>query len=438
MFSSDRAIRDASSAANAKLDKHQVELASRRDVYERLAALRDGAAGASLDGVQRRLLGKMCEDYERQGVALPAEQAARLKAINQRLAEISVEFQKTLNEENQKLLFSEAELAGLSPEFVQNLPTEGEKRVVTLKYTELFPILKQCSVEATRRAVEEANSNKCPENVALMHEALTLKLEAARLLGFESESAFQLAILMAKTPANVNAFLTDLNERLSPLADKERQQLIELKKKAGGASDGKLYSHDWRYFQQQLAQLEHNVDEELIKQHFPLAHVKAEVLKLYEQLLDVKFTHIVAGTPNHRVFHPDVEQWAVTDASTGAELGTFFLDLHPREGKYGHACVMPLIPTYVTNNGTRNPQVGAMLANFSKPTKDKPSLLDHDEVTTFAHEFGHQCHGFVSTARYARFSGTSVERDFVEAVSVFLSFFFFFFAPYSLGALLFS
>jgi thimet oligopeptidase len=437
----EKSVRDASSAANAQLDKHAVELTARRDVYERLAALRAKAdSGAEkLDAAQRRLLGKMCEDCERQGVALPAEAAARLTAINKRIAELSVEFQKALNEENERLLFSEAELAGLSPDFVNNLPRDeaSGKRVVTLKYTDLFPVLKQATVENTRRVVEEANSAKCPANVALIEEVLTLRLEAARLLGFKSDSEFQLAVLMAKTPEAVRDFLGDLDKRLTPKADAERAELLELKREMCAAAnqpfDGKLYSHDWRFFQQQLQTKKFNVDEEAVKAYFPFEHVATTMFDLYQHLFHVRFAEIKPGTPNHRVWHPDVLQYVVTDASNGAELGSFFLDLHPREGKYGHACVMPLVPTFVdeTKNNTRNPLVAAMLANFSKPTADKPSLLYHDEVVTFYHEFGHAIHGIVSQARFARFSGTSVERDFVECRKcLFLCLFsvFFFFA----------
>lgn len=420
----EKSVRDASSAANAQIDKHQVELTARRDVYQRLAALRAKieSGAVSADSIQRRLLRKMCEDCERQGVALAADAAARLTAINQRIAELSVEFQKALNEENERLLFTEQELAGLSPDFVANLPRDeaSGKRVITLKYTDMFPVLKQGSVENTRRLVEEANSGKCPGNVALIEEVLTLRLEAARLLGFKSDSEFQLAVLMAKTPEAVRDFLTDLDKRLTPKAEAERAELLELKREMCAAAnvpfDGKLYSHDWRYYQQQLQTKKFNVDEEAVKAYFPFEHVATTMFDLYQHLFHVRFTEIKPGTPNHRVWHPEVLQYVVTDAASGAELGSFFLDLHPREGKYGHACVMPLIPTFIdeSKNNTRNPLVAAMLANFSKPTADKPSLLYHDEVVTFYHEFGHAIHGIVSQARFARFSGTSVERDFVE------------------------
>jgi Zn-dependent oligopeptidase len=412
-----RLVRDASSAASAALDKHSVELVSRRDVYLRLAALRD--ARPALDSVQQRLLNKMCEDYERKGVALEPAQAARLKEVNQRLAQLSVDFQSALNEENEQLLFTDDELAGLPADLISTLATAADgRRVVTLKYTHLFPVLKMARKPETRRRVEEANSKKVPENVARMHEALTLKLEAARLLGFESDAAYELSVLMAKTPANVNALLSDLNDRLTPLLEKERQQLLELKSKTEGElADGKLYAHDWRYLQQRVLQAEHNVDEERIKQYFPLEHVATQMFEIFERLFHVKVAKVTPESPNYRVWHPDVEQFVVTDAESGAELGTMFQDLFPREGKYGHACVMPLIPTYVdeANSNARNPVVVVMLANFSKPTKERPSLLDHDEVVTFFHEQGHAYHGLVSRARFARFSGTSVERDFVEA-----------------------
>ena len=157
-----------------------------------------------------------------------------------------------------------------------------------------------------------------------------------------------------------------------------------------------------------------------MKLYFPLHVVKKALLDAYQTILTLTFTKVEAPA----VWHPDVEQYEVRDAASKAFLGYFYLDLYPREGKYGHAAVFGLQrscdvePTAMPVEGAeRQCSVAAMVANFTRPTDDKPSLLKHGEVVTFYHEFGHVMHQLCTTARFAHFSGTATERDFVEAPS---------------------
>merc|ERR550517_1596469 len=137
------------------------------------------------------------------------------------------------------------------------------------------------------------------------------------------------------------------------------------------------------------------------------------MMDIYQKILGLKFTRLKEG----EVWHEDVEMWKVDDLQSGDNIGYFYLDLYPRDGKYGHACMMQLQPACLDKAGKRQKSVVVMLTNFSKPTKDKPSLLDHKEVETYFHEFGHVMHGICSQTETSRFFGTHVERDFVEAPS---------------------
>jgi Zn-dependent oligopeptidase len=192
---------------------------------------------------------------------------------------------------------------------------------------------------------------------------------------------------------------------------------LDLKKKERTSFDlpfdGKLNSWDFRYYNRLLLESEYQVNDEEIKEYFSLTTVTQGMLDLYQTVLDLKFTEI----PEPPVWHADVKLFEVRDRSSQDLVGYFYLDLFPRDGKYTHAACFGLQPGFEREDGTRQYPAAAMVANFTKPTADKPSLLKHNEVVTFYHELGHVMHQLCSQTRWSRFHGTKVERDFVEAPS---------------------
>jgi len=155
------------------------------------------------------------------------------------------------------------------------------------------------------------------------------------------------------------------------------------------------------------------VDAEQLRGYFPMQRVLDGMFTIYQRIFGLKFTQVEA--PYKWV--DDLQLWAVADAHTGEPMGFFYLDLFPREGKYNHFAVFPIIEGKLLDNGTYQRPVCSLVCNFPPPTKDKPSLLKHTDVETLFHEFGHAMHGVLTRAKFARFSGSSVPRDFVEAPS---------------------
>ncbi|OCK76625.1 thimet oligopeptidase [Lepidopterella palustris CBS 459.81] len=435
--STDQKLRDASTEAEKLLDEFAIESSMREDVFN----LVDAAfkKSESLDPESRRLIEKDHKGYIRNGLGVPAgPMRDRFKEIKKRLSEISIAFQKNLNEENGALWFTREELDGVPEDLVASLEKgSGEnsgKVKLTFKYPDLFPTLKYAKNAKTRQKVFVENENKCNKNVPLFREAIILRDEAARILGYSNHAEFRIEDKMAKTPKTVDDFLSDLRTRLAPGGEKEIQKLLALKQedlKSRGdeeSDDGHYYLWDHRYYDRLMLERDYSLDQQKITEYFPLQTTIRGMLHIFEELFGLAFVEIVgeerneiadSGKGSDIVWHEEVQVFSVWDdeGEGSGFVGYLYLDLFPREGKYGHAANFNLQPGYIDENGTRRYPATALVCNFSKPTPKKPSLLKHDEVVTLFHELGHGIHDLVSRTTYSRFHGTNTVRDFVEAPS---------------------
>ncbi|KAM7287043.1 thimet oligopeptidase [Ixodes scapularis] len=416
--STNKELRDASSEASRMLDEFEVECGMRPDIFEKLQAL-EKMDTSSLSAEMKRFLEKLIRLRKRDGLHLSPEVQKQVKDLKNEINELSLKFSKAINEENAVLEFTEEELKGLPEEFVKNLDTaESGKRRVTLKYPHVIPIMKMAVNAETRRRVNFAFDNRCvEENTPLLEKAICLKHKKAKLLDYETHADFITEILMARNSGNVRRFLTELAEKLQPLWQKEKQLLLQYKKEEcesqGIPFDGKLNAWDLSYYKNLVEERVYKVDQEKLRAFFPLDVVTKGLLGIYETLLGLKFDKV----EDVKLWHPEAELFKVTDVASQELLGYFLMDLFPREGKYSHFCNIPMQPGCRTADGSRQLAVVSVLCNFPKPTADKPSLLTHNEVTTFFHEFGHTMHHICSRANLVEFEGTRVERDFVECPS---------------------
>ncbi|KXT15468.1 hypothetical protein AC579_10592 [Pseudocercospora musae] len=433
--STDAEIRDASTEAEKQMDDFVIEASMREDIFNLVDAVyKKQKNDQSLDAESRRLLEKDHKGYIRMGLGIPAgPKRDRFKEIKKRLSDLSITFQKNLNEEKGGIWLTPEELEGVPADVVEGLmkgkegtPSEG-KLWLTFKYPDLFPTLKYCKNEKVRQQVFVANENKCPDNVELFKEAIVLRDEAARILGYPNHAAFRIEDKMAKTPKTVDDFLGDLRTRLAPGGLKEIEKLKALKKEVTGKDD-KYYLWDHRFYDTLMLERDYQLDQNKIAEYFPLQTSIAGMLNIFEEIFGLQFVKIEgehrdqispSGKGNDIVWHEDVHVFAVwDDAGEGGEfVGYLYLDLHPREGKYGHAANFNLQPGFIKEDGSRRYPATALVCNFSKPSPKKPSLLKHDEVVTLFHELGHGIHDLVSRTIYSRFHGTNTVRDFVEAPS---------------------
>jgi thimet oligopeptidase len=410
----DAAVRDAGTAAEERIDKWRVALAFRADVYRAVRAFAETDAAASPTGERRQLLDHWLRDFRRAGHELSADDRAELERLRTRLVEVEVAFQRNINEYRDWIEVTREGLSGLPDDFVERLSPgerEGTYRV-SLDYPQVNPFLEQAHDRELRRVLFGKNWNKAVEaNRPLLDEALELRRRIATLLGEPTWAHHAMEVKMARTPDRVRAFYDELLPVLSAQIRRELETLGERLRADG--HDGPITAWDWRYYDEQLRRDEFGVDQNRVSEYLPLERAMEGMFAITGDVLGIDYRAV----PEARAWHPSVTLYEVLDRASGASLAHFYADLHPREGKFGHAAAFPLVIGHRAADGSWVAPVSAILANFTPPSGDRPALLKHNELQTLFHEFGHILHMSLTRAEFARFSGANTEWDFVEAPS---------------------
>lgn len=407
------AVRDAGNQCDILLSQFAVEVFSREDLYA--AVRRYADKHEVLRGEDARLLEKTLLDFQRSGLALPADKRDRLRDLRKRIAKLESDFVRNIAESKESVLLSREQLDGIPDDLLARLPRVGDQYRVGVDYPTYFPFMENARDPEARRLLEARfNDRAALVNVTLLEEAVALRRDAARLLGYRTHADYAQELGMAKDPKTVTAFLDRVRGRVRPLGREELAVLSSLKRAMEGPrSDGRIHSWDWRFYDNLLRKTRYEVDSEKVREYFPADLVVTQMLGVYQTLLGVKFREIAKPL----TWHPDVKLYEITDATGGDPVGYFYMDLYPREGKFKHAAAFNLVVGRRLTDGRRQPPVAAIVANLDEPTADRPSLLNHDEVESLFHEFGHIMHQTLTQVKYGRFAGSNVARDFMEAPS---------------------
>ncbi len=408
-------VRQAAAVAEENAGKYLVQVASRRELYKAVKGWQANAGAREvLDAEQQRLLELTLRDFRRNGLELPDDKLKRLVELRSRLTELSTKFGQHLNENADSIEVSEAELDGLPQPMIDRLAkSKSGGRVVTTKYPDYYPFMDNAKSEAARQRLYVAmESREAARNTPLLKEAIALREEQARLLGYATHADYVTGDQMAKDAGTVREFLASLRERLKPRRDADFAKMLELKRAETGDARAELRPWDVPYYLNQIKKRDFTLDSERIREFFPAPTVLAGLFKVYESLLGIQIKEVADAD----VWAPEVKLYEVREQGTGAYVASFYLDLFPRKGKYGHAASAGVTVARLLGGKYQAP-IGLIMANFNPPAAGRPSLLAHDEVKTLFHEFGHVMHQTLTVARYGSQAGSAVSRDFVEAPS---------------------
>ena len=413
--STNGALRDAADDQKKLMDQWMVSLDYRQDVYRAVKAY--AGTHPNLQGEDAKMLAETMRDYRRAGLSLPPEQQKEVEELRKKLSGLETDFEANINKAEQKVVFTTAEMDGVPDDFlnqkgVQNF--NGTYTVMANITWHYLTVMENAKSEAARLKMETARGQLArAENVPILQQVLVLRDTIAHKLGYTNWADFQTEIKMAKTGARATDFLEKLKTGLQPKFDSEKAEFRAMKVKDTGDANAQVLLWDWRYYANQLKKEKYTVDEEALRVYFPYQAVLDGMFRIYQHIFGLKFQQITA--PYKWV--SDLQLYAVSDAATGEPMGMFYLDMFPREGKYNHFAEFSIIDGKLLSDGRYQRPTVALICNFPAPQPGKPSLMAHDDVVTIFHEFGHAMHAILTRAKYARFSGTSVPGDFVEAPS---------------------
>ena len=401
----DAAFRDLGTALFRKVSAAQTALALNRDVYKALSALDvAGADAATRYYVQRQLL-----EFRLAGVDKDDAGRARLKKLNDQLTEEQSMFDRNISDLQNKVETTAKELDGLPQDFIdRHKPGADGKIVLTTNYPDVYPVLKFAKSDALRRRVYLAFWTRAyPKNKEVLRDMMKTRAEIASLLGYKSWADYNAADKMIRKGGNIGGFIEQLDAAARPVAQREYDMLLaELRKTQPGAK--RIVDYQNSYLSEQVRRSQFDFDSQTVRPYLPFTAVRQGILDTAAALFHVQFQR----EENVPAWDASVETWTVLDG--GKPVGRFYLDMHPRPGKYSHAEMAPVL------DGVRGVQLpeAALVCNFPAPTADDPGLMEYGDVVTFFHEFGHLMHWILGgQQQWAGISGITMEADFGEAPS---------------------
>jgi len=425
------ALRAVHNAALPKVSAFQAKIPLNAELWLRLKAASEHESVRALQGEQRRFVTETMEDFRQQGADLPPDKKARLEALQSELAQLTQKYAENVLDATNAW-----EIIVTDPRRVRGLPEHalaaarqnalkkghGSESVPAWRFTlhmpSQEPVMLYAEDESLRREIWQAATqvgrNAPHANQELVKKILALRQEKAALLGRPHFADLVLSRRMAKNGSQALGFVEDLHRRILPAFQREGRELEAYKAEQMGSAASKLAPWEFGFWSEKLRRARYDFDEEQLRPYFPLPGVLAGMFEITRRVFGIQVTELPEGTVE--VWHPDVKFYEVRDASN-RHIGSFYADWHPRESKRGGAWMNYLITGGPQADGKRAPHLGLMCGNLTPPSAGQPALLNHHEVETVFHEFGHLLHHLFGEVTIKSLNGVNVAWDFVELPS---------------------
>lgn len=404
------------------MTEYSMYVSLNEDLFKRVKTVYEKKDELGLEADQMTLLEDNYKSFVRGGANLSAEDKALYSKWSEELSLATLAFGKNvLAATNAYTLHitDSTQLAGL-PEFVRTMAAETasdkglEGWAFTLDAPSYVPFLKYSAMRDLRKEMWTAYNTRAAggafDNSEIVKNIVDLRIRIANILGYETYADYALEERMAKSRQTVNGFIKDLLEPSMAYAKKDVADVLAYAKK-NGFEGNELMPWDFNFWSERYQEAEYSLNAEELKPYFQLESCIDAVFGLATRLYGITFKEL----DNVPVYHEEVKVYEVLDAD-GSHLALFYADFFPRASKRGGAWMTEFRGQRIEDGVEYRPFI-SIVCNFTKPTADAPSLITHDELTTFLHEFGHALHGILAQGRYPSLTGTGVSRDFVELPS---------------------
>lgn len=397
----DSGVRERAESVAQQVQKLDTDLGLDTQLYAVLAGLDAGG----LDADATRVLERTLRDFRRSGVDRDEETRDRLRALSERAILLSQEFSKNIRENVRSIRVTPDRLAGLPQDWVEAHPVEDDGLVtVTTDYPDVVPFRTFAhDAQARRDLVTEFLTIAWPANDRVLQEIFAVRREHASLLGYASWADYDAEVKMIGSGDAIGVFIDRITELSAASAERDKAVLLErLRQDRPDATD--IDGADVSYYAELVRKEDLAVDAQRVRTYFPFESVRQGLLDVTGRLFGLEWSPV--PREDARTWHEEVATYDVS--FDGERIGRIHLDLHPRDGKYKHAAQFDLA------RGVAGSQLaeGVLVCNFNR------GLMEHDEVVTLFHEFGHLVHHVLAgRTEWVRFSGVATEWDFVEAPS---------------------
>lgn len=400
-------MRTAAEISKQEMSKLASDLELDRELYDAVRALETELDDDDL--LTKRFVKHVLRDFRRAGVDKSDEARARIKKLNEELVLLGQEFNRNIRSDTRYITLNDSEaLEGLPADYknAHQANSNGGIRITT-DYPDFVPFMSYAKNAQARSQLYFEYSNRAyPVNEAVLTQILTKRHELATLLGYRSWASYASADKMIGGAKNIREFIDKIAAIAKKRSDTDYLALLD-RKKADDPNATRVEEWEKAYYAELIRSETLGFDSQEIRPYLQYDSVKQGVLKVTSKLFDLKFQEV-----NEQAWHSSVEIYDILD--NGEHIGRFYLDMHPRKGKYKHAAMFPIISGVMSR---RLPEA-ALVCNFPAPSSQGQALLEHSDVVTFFHEFGHLLHHILGgRQRWVRFSGVATEWDFVEVPS---------------------